>query len=102
MRPPVGRDGLRAAAQCTVRGGHFFLPTDTPYDRQMLLEHVDRYLRSQGMLRLELLDHEWTVTRRHDGNQSCRRCGATLSSGVQYQIDERRCCRRCAHALLLP
>jgi hypothetical protein len=101
-RPAAGRGGKQVMGQCTVRSSHFFLPVETPYDRQLLLEHVDRYLRSHGAIRLELPDREWKVTHRPEGGESCSTCGQMRSACGQYQIDARRLCRRCAHALLLP
>ena len=68
---------------------------DTPYDAQMVLEHIAHYARGQRCLRITLRDHQWTVTQSGGETAPCDDC-ARERHRVLYQIDDHRLCRVCA------
>ena len=88
-------DGI---AHVSFRGGGFFLPVRTPYDRQMLIEHVASRVRVKGRVQVLVDDRHWMIDLNHEASApSCMSCGhmmdsacyCTRSAGQPY-------CVRCA------
>lgn len=65
----------------SFRGGGLFLPARSPYDRQLLVEHVLSRVRAAGQVQVLLDDQRWMV-HRHRGQSAtcCARCGAWVDS----------------------
>ena len=63
-------------AHVSSRGGGLFLPARTPYDRQLLAEHVAARVRSSGQVQVLLEGQRWLVSRSsRRGSGRCGRCG---------------------------
>ena len=58
--------------------GTFVLPAHSPYDRQMLREHVDMLANRVSALTLGLYGTQWTVTRRPPADSRCTTCAQFL------------------------
>ncbi len=65
-----------AHVQCS-RGG-LIMPAYSPYDRQLLREHVQQLVGPVGSLQLGLDGDRWTVTRLGGRPHSCTECSQPL------------------------
>jgi len=62
-------------AHLTFAGGGLMLPAHTPYDRQMVREHVLNYARHVEHLQVHVGRITWIVERPDDGHPFvCQRC----------------------------
>ena len=63
-----------------VQGGSgiFVAPAQSPYDRQMLREHVERLVGHGSSLTLGLHGRQWIITRRSAANSPCSSCTQPL------------------------
>jgi hypothetical protein len=79
-------------AHLTFAGGGLLIPADTPYDRQLLREHVLSYARHKEQLRLSVKRKVWQVERpTAQRSFTCERCDrrltiAALSTGADPSI----------------
>src|SRR5262245_5997015 len=85
-------------AHVSFLGGGLFLPGRTPYDRQMLAEHVIDCLHTKSRVQVLLAGRRWIVQPGASGSAArCARCAASIKtaacalggSGPRY-------CLRCA------
>jgi len=67
----------------------------TPYDREVLLEHVDQYSSRHGTIELELDRQRWRVTLASAEAQACTECHHQLDN-LTYWFGDNRLCGRCA------
>jgi hypothetical protein len=68
--------------------GTFVLPVHSPYDRQMLREHVEILARRVSTLTLGLHGTRWTVTRRSSPESRCTTCTQSLGRLQLHRGDE--------------
>ncbi len=64
----------RGMAHVSYAGGGIFLPVRSPYDRQMLVEHVGECVRAKGQVQV-LLGHQRWLVHRNRGATFCAGCG---------------------------
>src|SRR5262245_20970720 len=65
-------------AHMSFRGGGIFLPALSPYDRQVIVEHVSYRVRASGEVQVLLDGRRWMVRLHRAGPaERCARCGAT-------------------------
>jgi len=86
---------MTGIAHVSFAGGGIFLPARSPYDRQMLQEHIADRVRMKGQVQVLLDDRRWLVHRRHGpvttGCASCGEsmdatCRSTLSGGAGFCV----------------
>ena len=53
--------GTPGIAHVSFTGGGIFVPARTPYDRQMLIEHVVDRVRSKGQVQVSVDNQRWLV-----------------------------------------
>jgi len=71
-------------AHVSFSGGGLFLPARTPYDRQVLMEHVTNRVRSNGLVQVLVDDQRWMVHFRRGALAAwCASCGACLDSACR-------------------
>ncbi len=58
--------------------GVFVVPAQSPYDRQMLREHVERLVGHGSTLTLGLHGRQWIITRRSVADSPCSSCTRPL------------------------
>jgi hypothetical protein len=89
---------LDGIAHLSFLGGGTFLPARTPYDRQMLLEHVGDRVRSKGRVQLLIDGRRWIVCRNDSGfGARCVRCNALIGTACcSIAGDAAINCVRCA------
>ena len=61
-------------AHMQFSGGGLVMPADSPYDRQLLREHVQTLIQPGSPLQLRLRGNEWTVTRLSGVDPCCTAC----------------------------
>jgi len=61
-------------AHLTFRGGGMFLPANTPYERELLVECVEAASRRYGLLRLEVDGCRWAIHRAIAPLPVCKAC----------------------------
>lgn len=68
-------------AHVSFVGGGLFLPARSPYDRQLLVEHVGERVRAKGQVQVLLGEQIWLV-RRNPGPAAavCSNCGSVAAS----------------------
>ena len=90
----------KGIAHISFPGGGTFLPARSPYDREMLIEHVAHRVRAKGRVQVLLNEQRWLVDVGTGGasGDGCSACGRTLDMtwcvadvGVPY-------CAKCAFA----
>ena len=87
---------MKGVARISFHGGALFVPAKTPYEREVLFEHLDLYAKRHGIVRVELNRHEWTVCRREgDKLLLCSDCSRRLDS-LSYALGGRTLCAFCA------
>ncbi len=85
-------------AHVSFPGGCTFLPTRTPYQRQLLVEHVLQCVRVNGRVQVLVQDQRWMVYLHGDASTACcSRCGDSLGSAVYSAPDATETyCGECA------
>ncbi|GIW41697.1 MAG: hypothetical protein KatS3mg076_2274 [Candidatus Binatia bacterium] len=86
---------MKGVARISFRGGALFVPVKTPYERELLFEHLDLYARRHGRVRLELNRKEWEVTLANGHAEQCTSCKRRLDT-LTYALGNRRICAQCA------
>ena len=77
----------RGIAHVSFAGGGFFLPARSPYDRQLLAEHVQSRVRAKGKVQVLIDDQRWMVRRRgSSGLADCSQCGGAVNSACYLGI----------------
>jgi len=66
-----------------------FLPTRSPYDRQMLVEHIANRVRSKGHVQVLLDEQRWMVhLTRGAARPACASCGDTADTACYRAPDD--------------
>ena len=87
---------MKGVARIFFHGGALFLPARTPYDRELLFEHLDLYAKRHGSIRVELDRREWTVKRSDVAKPPvCATCARRLDN-LTYALGGRNLCGFCA------
>jgi hypothetical protein len=88
---------MKGVARISFHGGALFVPVKTPYDREVLFEHLDLYAKRHGTVRVELNRREWLVSSRSDAENapSCTECDRRLEA-LTYALGGRTLCGFCA------
>jgi hypothetical protein len=88
--------------QLTVGGGSMTLPADTPYDRQVLADHLAALIRRHGVVRLTAGRRAWWLTLTDRAVQGqCDLCLRPLQYGVRH-TGEGLMCIACASRRVIP
>jgi hypothetical protein len=79
----------KAIAHVSFPGGGMFLPARSPYDRQMLVEHIADRVRSKGHVQVLLDERRWMVQlNRRAPFPVCASCGDTVDSSCYSPADD--------------
>ncbi len=90
---------MRGIAHISFQGGGLIVPAHTPYERQLLFEHVELFTKRRGGVRLSLNGRLWTICVKAGSREVCAVCPRLLDT-LTYQLDGLTLCARCArHAL---
>ena len=78
----------KAIAHVSFPGGGMFLPARSPYDRQMLVEHIADRVRSKGRVQVLLDEQRWMVQlNRGKVRIYCSSCGDAADSACYRAAD---------------
>lgn len=88
---------MKGIAHITFRQGGLILPASTPYDRQLLFEHVAQYAKQHGRIGLGLDRRQWIVAQVEDTPQACATCNQQIHN-VAYTRSGHTLCHPCARA----
>ena len=87
---------MKGVARISFQGGALFVPVKTPYDRELLFEHLDLYARRHGTIRVDLNRRELTVRKTDDQTKPvCSICQRRLDT-LTYALAGRTLCGACA------
>ncbi len=90
---------MPGVAHISFPGGGLVLPVRSPYDRQMLVEHVVDRVRSKGQIQVILDNRRWAVRLRDSTSAvSCSRCGYSVDAACYTAGNTNKAahCVRCA------
>lgn len=90
---------MSGIARISFQGGGLIIPSKTPYERQLLFEHVAQYAKRHGRVRVELDRQRWTVTAVDDRSQVCEICNQRPDN-LSYVSQARSLCHPCARRAL--
>ncbi len=86
---------MKGVARIAFPGGALFIPVKTPYERELLFEHVALYAKRHGRVRVELNRKECVVSVSLEPVQRCSLCQRRLDS-LTYALGGRSLCGQCA------
>jgi len=86
---------MRNVAHLSFRGGGFIIPVRTPYDRQLLFEHLAQYAKRHGRIFVELNGERWTITVADAQTPLCARCNQQPDN-LSYRSRDVSLCHPCA------
>jgi len=91
---------MKDAAGISYRGGWTMLPAGTPYEMQLVHDHIQRLVSQYGDIDLRLNGADWVVKRPSgEPPNRCSMCGVGLGKLV-YTRSLRNLCPSCAkHSL---
>jgi hypothetical protein len=65
---------MKGIAHVSFQGGGLILPAHTPYDRELLFEHVEASAKQHGGVRLDWRHQHWTVSVSNGQREVCAAC----------------------------
>jgi hypothetical protein len=85
-------------AHISFPGGGVFLPARSPYDRQLLAEHIGERVQAKGQVQVLMREQCWIVRRKLGAQAACcNRCGMTAVPACYSRGCEEICyCVACA------
>lgn len=90
---------MKDVAHISFEGGGLILPVRTPYEHEVLMEHLEVSTRRHGSIRLDLHRRRWNISMSDGADDPCTSCTRPVDS-VTYRFEARSLCGPCAdHAL---
>ena len=87
---------MKGIARISYRDGLLLLPAKTPYELEIMSEHVNYFVRREGKVQLRLNGRDWLVKMANgEVLGSCMHCREPLRK-VSYAKRERVLCASCA------
>ena len=91
---------MKGVAHISFERGGLILPTLTPYQREVLVDHVEQSAQRHGSIDLDLDDRQWTIGLRNIRREVCTSCDVLPQGTLTYVVEGRTLCRRCARRVL--
>jgi len=92
---------MRGLARISLDGGGtLVMDADTPYEWELLFDHLDRYANLHGNVSVQLNRHGWSVRISTSQPPNCNACGHPPRALI-YALGRRVFCPRCARAYCL-
>jgi hypothetical protein len=85
---------MKGVARISFPGGGLLVPAKTPYEREVLFEHVHEYTKRHGQVRVELNGRAWLVRLHTDPAVPCTGCSQLLEN-LSYSLPDRTWCPAC-------
>jgi hypothetical protein len=90
---------MKNVAHISFEGGGFIIPAHTPYEREMLVEHLEVSTKRHGRIRLDINRRRWTISVNDGAGEVCTSC-TRPADHLTYRFDRQSLCRRCARRVL--
>ena len=87
-------DAVKGMAQIFFAGGGLIVPAKTPYERELLFQHVEAYTQRYGRVGLTLNRRQWNVSSGAE-QRPCAVCKRQVT-GIVYSRTDRMVCAQCA------
>ena len=87
---------MKGIAHVSFQGGGLIVPAHTPYERELLFEHVEASTKQHGGVRLDWRHQHWTVSLSNGQGEVCGACRRSLNNLMTYRFDKRTLCVWCA------
>jgi hypothetical protein len=87
---------MKGIAHVSFQGGGLIVPAHTPYERELLFEHVEASAKQRGGVRLDWRHQQWTVRVSNGQREVCAACRRALNNLMTYRFDGRILCAWCA------
>ena len=71
---------MKGMARVSFPGGGLIVPAHTPYDRELLFEHVEACAKQHGCVRLDWRHEHWTVSVSNGQREVCAACRRSLNN----------------------
>src|SRR5713101_3583615 len=85
---------MNDVAHISFKDGGLIVPVETPYERELLFEHVEVYTKRHGSVRLELDRRQWTISQPSGRREVCASCSRWLDN-LTYRFDGQTLCGQC-------
>jgi hypothetical protein len=90
---------MKDVAHISFEGGGLIIPTHTPYERQLLFEHLEVSTKQHGSVRLEINRQHWTISMNNGSGKLCASCTRSPDN-LTYRFDGQSLCGHCARRVL--
>ena len=90
---------MKSVAHISFEGGGLIVPAQTPYERELLFEHVEMSTKRHGCVRLDVNRGHWTISLRNGDREACASCSRWLDSLI-YRFEGQTLCGQCARRAL--
>ena len=91
---------MQGTAHISFAGGGLILPAHTPYDRQLVFEHVEASAKHHQQVELSARGRHWRILLKAARRELCGGCARSLLD-LAYRRNGRNFCAQCVrHALL--
>lgn len=90
---------MKDVAHISFEGGGLIMPAHTPYERQMLIEHLEVSAKRHGRIRLDMNRRRWTISMNNGAGEVCTSCTRSRND-LTYRFDGQSLCRHCARRAL--
>jgi hypothetical protein len=91
---------MKGFAHISFVGGGLIVPVQTPYERELLVEHLEASAKRHGSVQTEVDRRHWTVVSLSKGHREmCAACSRHLDR-LRYRLDGRTLCGECAGCTL--
>jgi hypothetical protein len=85
---------MKGIALISFQGGGVVLPARTPYEREVLFDHVRQCVNRHGRVRLAFNRREWMVRLMSEPPRTCTTCAHPIDNLI-YEYNGRDLCGHC-------
>jgi hypothetical protein len=91
---------MHGTAHISFAGGGLILPAYTPYDRELVFEHIEASAKQHAHMELSAKGRHWTISVRSARHETCFRCSRSLRD-LAYRGNGQNFCARCVGDALM-
>jgi hypothetical protein len=90
---------MNGIAHVSFPGGGLIVPAHTPYERELLFEHVEASTKRHGDVRFGFNRQQWRISLHNGRREVCASCSRWLDN-LTYRFDGQTLCGQCARRAL--
>ena len=91
---------MPGTAHISFAGGGLILPAQTPYECQLLFEHVEASAKQHEQVELSAKGRNWRISRKSARRELCARCCRSLQN-LAYRGNGQNFCGQCVRLALM-